>query len=51
MMTRNTIRACLVLPFAFVLGIMALALAVTHPVPPLPELEMMETFMWVHKQP
>ena len=50
-MTRNTILACIVLPFALVLGLMTLALVVTQTVSPPPELETMETFMWVHKQP
>lgn len=50
-MTRNTMLACIVLPFAVVLGIITLGLIVTQTVPPLPELETMETFMWAHKRP
>lgn len=50
-MTFNTIVTCLSLPVVLVLGIVGLALIVTHQLPLVPELETMETFMWVHKRP
>lgn len=45
-MTPRMIWLCITLPFAVMMSIMAIALAVTWTSPQMPDLEELETFMW-----